>query len=137
VKFRMLDHTGDLGVVVSGESLSDLFAAAGVLLSQLLTDPSRVREVEVRSLDLQADSPEQLMVAWLNELLYHREVGEFLWRTVEARTRNGTRLAATLKGETFQTGRHVPRRGLKAATYHQLRISRGRRAWSARIIFDV
>ena len=137
VPCEMVDHTADLGIVFSGESLSDLFAAAGAILADLMYDPEEVEEREVREVALEAASSEELLVKWLNELLYLREVGEFLWRTVEVEAREATRLTATLRGEVFAEGRHAPRGGLKAATYHQLRISRERGAWKARVIFDV
>lgn len=137
VPFEMVDHTADLGVVLAAESLSDLFAAAGAVLAELLYDPDPVEETETREVALEAASSEELLVRWLNELLYIREVGEFLWKTVEVEAGEETRLAATLHGEVFRPGKHVPRGGLKAATYHQLRISREGDAWSARIIFDV
>jgi len=133
----MVDHTADLGVVLTARSLSDLFAAAGAVLAELIYDPAPVEERETREVALEAASSEELLVRWLNELLYIREVGEFLWRTVEVEALEDTRLTATLRGEVFRPGKHVPRGGLKAATYHQLRISRERGAWSARIIFDV
>jgi len=139
VPYEMVDHTADLGVVLTAQSLSDLFAAAGAVLADLLYDPARVAERETREVALEAASSEELLVRWLNELLYLREVGEFLWKTVEVEVEAGeeTRLSATLRGEVFRPGKHVPRGGLKAATYHQLRISREGDAWSARIIFDV
>ena len=137
VAYEMVDHTADLGVELSARSLSDLFAAAGAILGELMYDPDPVAERETREVALEAASPEELLVRWLNELIYLREVDDFLWKTVEVEAGEGTRLAATLRGEVFQDGKHVPRGGLKAATYHQLRISREGDAWSARIIFDV
>ena len=135
--YEMIDHTADLGVVVGGESLPDLFASAGMVLGELLYDPALVEEDEKVEVSLKAESSEQLLVMWLNELLYHREVGEFLWTALEVEMEGGTRLDATLLGEVFRPERHVPRRGFKAATYHQLRISREGDVWSARIIFDL
>ena len=137
VEYEMVDHTADLGVLLRGESLAALFAAAGAVLAELIVDPDGVAEREFREVSLAAASPEELMVRWLNELLYLREVKEFLWRTVEVETEDGTSLTARLKGERFSPERHAPRGGLKAATYHQLRISREDDSWSARIIFDV
>jgi protein archease len=137
VSYEMVDHTADLGVELSARSLSDLFAAAGAILGELMYDPDPVEETETREVALEAASPEELLVRWLNELIYLREVHDFLWKTVEVEAGEGTRLAATLRGEVFLPGKHVPRGGLKAATYHQLRISREGDTWSARIIFDV
>jgi SHS2 domain-containing protein len=137
VPYEMLDHTADLGVEFSGRSLSDLFAMAGAVLADVMYDPDLVAELERREVRLKAETSEQLMVRWLNELIYHREVGEFLWRTVEVETLGETGLSATLGGEPFRQGRHDPRGGVKAATYHLLRISRAGSLWEARIIFDI
>ncbi len=137
VDYEMVDHTADLGVILSGESLAALFAAGAAVLAELIVDPDEVAEREVREVSLEAASPEDLMVRWLNELLYLLEVEEFLWRTAEVETEDGTHLTARLRGERFSPEKHAPRGGLKAATYHQLRISREGEAWSARIIFDV
>jgi SHS2 domain-containing protein len=137
VAYTLMDHTADLGVEFTGESLSDLFAMAGAVLADILYDSNRVMEVESRRLMLQAETSEQMMVTWLNELIYQREVGEFVWRTVEADSGDGTRLSATLSGEPYRPDRHDSRCGIKAATYHLLSVSRERDAWAARIVFDV
>jgi SHS2 domain-containing protein len=135
--YEMLDHTADLGIEVQGESLSDLFAAAGAALADLMFDPAKVREREARTIRLEARSKEELMVRWLNELLYVREVEEFLWRSLEVEAAGETRLEAELHGEPHDPQAHVFREGLKAATYHQLRVARDGSQWSARIIIDV
>ena len=49
----------------------------------------------------------------------------------------GGRLSAVLSGERFDETRHSPRLGLKAATYHQLRVQQRADGLEARVIFDV
>jgi protein archease len=134
--YRLIDHTADIGLEVTGESRADLFAVAAAALGDLIYDPLGVTESETRQVQLEAATAEELLVRWLNELLYLREAEEFLWRTVEVEIPDECRLRAVLHGEPFDPARHVPRGGLKAATYHQLRISRDGESWSARIILD-
>ncbi len=137
VAYELVDHTADIGVVVTGIDLADLLAAAGVALADLITDPAQVEARNTRTISLEAPSAEELLVRWLNELIFVREVEEFLWRTVEVQVEGETRLRATLHGETYRPGKHAVRTGLKAATYHQLAITRAPGAWKARVILDV
>jgi len=41
------------------------------------------------------------------------------------------------RGETIDRARHRLRREIKAVTYHQIRLVRGRSAWRVRLVFDV
>ena len=135
VAYELVDHTADIGVVVTGADLADLLAA--VALADLITDPGRVEARSTRAILLEAPSAEELLVRWLNELIFVREVEEFLWRAVEVQVEGETWLRATLHGETYRPGKHAVRTGLKAATYHQLAITRAPGAWKARVILDV
>jgi len=136
-RYELIDHTADIGVVVTGCDLADLFAAAGVVLADLMFDPVRVNASATREVMLEAFSAEELLVRWLNELIYLREVQGFQWRTLDLRLTGETRLSATLEGECYRSGKHTIRTGLKAATYHQLQITRTPGAYRARVIFDV
>jgi len=136
-RYELIEHTADIGVVVTGSDLADLFAAAGAALGDLIFDPVRVEASVTRDVVLEALSAEELLVRWLNELIYLREVQGFQWRTLELRLVGETRLSATLEGECYRSRKHTIRTGLKAATYHQLQITRSPGAYRARVIFDV
>ena len=136
-RYELFDHTADIGLAVTGESAADLFAAAAVALADLLFDPQEVAELEERKVDLEAPSREELLVRWLNELIYLRDADSFLWRSVEIRFVGERRLWAVLRGEVFHQGKHCVRTGVKAATYHLLEVVENPEGWSARIILDV
>ena len=69
-KYRDFDHTGDLGVEVFGDSLQALFRHAGEALVNIITDADTIRTRESKAITVQAEGLEQLMVRWLNELLF-------------------------------------------------------------------
>ena len=137
VPYDLVDHTADLGVIVRGASLADLFARAAAVLADLLYDPGNVAEGETRERALEGADPEILLVRWLNELIVLRETEDFLWRGVEVELQGDHQLRAWLTGEIFDPARHQVRTGLKAATYHQLRVRSSVDGFEARIIFDV
>ena len=133
----MLEHTADHRIEVKGRDVAQLFARSGAALADLLYDPALVEEALRRSVRLHEKDPDVLLVRWLNELLYLREVEEFLWKRIEVEMDEEGRLEAALAGERLDPTRHSARVGLKAATYHQLRIERTPEGVSARILFDV
>ncbi|HEU5180890.1 MAG TPA: archease [Candidatus Polarisedimenticolia bacterium] len=137
VAYDLLDHTADLGVVVRGGDLADLFARAGAVLADLHYEPERVAGKETRELVLQGYEPESLLVRWLNELIVMRETEDFLWRRLEVDLSEGLLLHTRLAGESLDPGRHRPKTAMKAATYHELRVRPTPGGFEAQIIFDV
>jgi SHS2 domain-containing protein len=136
-KFRVLDHTGDLGILVYGGNLEELFANAGEAFFDIITDLGRVREDKEKTIRVENSNLEDLMVNWLGELLYLHDVDGLLFKSFSIDELLGGRLKARARGEAFQEERHVIKTEIKAVTYHQLQVQEERGRWMARIIFDV
>jgi SHS2 domain-containing protein len=136
-KFRFLDHTGDLGILVYGRNLEELFTNAGEAFFDIITDLGRVREDTEKTIRVENSNLEDLMVNWLGELLYLHDVDGLLFKSFSIDELLGGRLKARAKGEAFQEERHVIKTEIKAVTYHQLQVKEERGRWMARIIFDV
>ncbi len=68
------DHTADLGLRVFAPDLTDLFrtAAAG-LFDVIVVNRQDVRIVDTEPVRLSADSAEDLLIDWLNELIFRSE----------------------------------------------------------------
>ena len=137
--YRFIDHTADVAVDLSGATPGELFASAAEALMDTITDRTLVRPVQSDEVALEAASPEDLLVDWLNELLYRFEVRDLLVANAEVTvTMEGPcRLAATVRGEPFDPGRHPSRALVKGATYHGLRVEQQDGEWRARIVFDI
>ncbi len=136
-KFRLLDHTGDLGILVYGEDLEELFANAGEAFFDIITDLRRVRETTERAIGIESSNLEDLMVNWLGELLYLHDVESLLFKSFSIDELRDGSMKARARGEIFQEERHVIKTEVKAVTYHQLQVTRERGRWMARIIFDL
>jgi SHS2 domain-containing protein len=135
--FKILDHTGDIGIIVYGRDLNELFFNAGRAFFSLLTDLKRIRTTLERSIVLQSENLEELMVAWLGELLYLFDAQELLFRKFHVQKVSRYGLRATARGELFQPKRHVLKREIKAVTYHQVKVENKDGKWQGRIIFDL
>jgi len=136
-KFKFIDHTADMGIQVYGETLSFLFQNAAEGLLHIITDPKRIREKESRKISVRANGLEELLVNWLNELIYLFETGGFLFRRFEILDLGEYFIEAVAFGEIFDEGYHRILRTIKATTYHQLHVTRGKAGWEAQVIFDL
>ena len=116
--YQTLEHTADIGIRVRGGDFAEILARAALALADLLYDPTKVEKRVRRNLRLEEAEPESLLVRWLNDLLVLREVEDFVWCRVDLTWRPGGTLESVLQGERFDANRHLPRTGLKAATYH-------------------
>jgi len=136
-RFEFVDHTGDLGVRVFGESLPRLFEQAAEALTFILTDPEAIRIKETRRLLLEEKTDEELLVTWLNELIYLFDTQGLLFKACDVLSVHDHRLEALAQGEIYVEGRHPIKTTVKAATYHQLKIEHHQGVWTAQVIFDL
>ncbi len=135
--FEILEHTADVGIVVHGASLKELFANAAVGMTTLMADLQDVRQVEERGIDVQARDLEGLMVRWLTELLYYLDAEELLFSRFVVDEVSDTRLRARAFGERIDPDRHRLHFGVKAVTRHMLEVSSEGGGYRAQVLFDI
>jgi SHS2 domain-containing protein len=136
-RFEFVDHTGDLGVRVFGQTLPELFEQAAEALTFILTDPETIRIKEARKFLLKAKTDEELLITWLNELVYLFDTQGLLFKAFEVFSVHDQHLEALAQGEIYVEGRHPIKTTVKAATYHQLKIENHQGVWTALVIFDL
>lgn len=120
--FEVIDHTADIGIMAKGADMKQAFANAARGLFSLITDLKSVREIKQRNIEVVAPDREALLVNWLNELIYLFETKEMLFSRFDITSLTDTVLKATAYGEKINRKKHHLRRGVKAATYHMLKI---------------
>ncbi len=136
--YRLIDHTGDIAILVRAASLPELYDAATRALFDVILD---VRTVEPRervhvSMADAADA-EDLLVRFLSELVFLHDARDWVFRGFEAREIRGDRLDGDALGERFDPARHRMLRQVKAVTYHHLLLSEDADGWSARLVLDL
>ena len=135
--FAVLDHTADIGLMIYGKDLASLFEHAGEGFFYLITDLKAVKPRIEKRVELRGESLDRLMVDWLSELLYLHDVEHLLFKEFKVESVGEEGLKAVAKGEPFQDGVHVIKTGVKAVTYHQIRVEKSKGGWRARVIFDL
>jgi len=134
-EFEILEHTADVGIIAYGSNIKEAFASAAKGMSSLIAEPDDVREVEHRDIDIKAADRESLLVAWLNELIYLFDVENMLFKRFDITRLSETHLKAKAYGEKADSSRHAIKTGIKAATYHMLKIEKD--GSSVRVLFDI
>jgi len=133
------DHTADLGLKIIGDDLADLFrTAANGLFDVIVANREAVQVAETEPVSLVAESTEDLLVLWLNELIFrsetrHRLYGRFDLQIDDA----GRRLEATIGGEPIDRTRHLLDHEVKAVTRHGLNLRCDNGGWVAEVILDI
>ena len=135
-KFEIIDHTADIGLIIHGDSLQQVFANAAAGMFSLITDTDKIKPVIRQEIELSADDMESLLIDWLNELLYLLDVNQVVFGKFEITELTDNRLKAICYGEKIN-GRHEIRREIKAATYHMLNLGKEGKGYKAQVIFDL
>lgn len=135
--FREIEHTADLGIEVSADGLPSLFACAGEAMFGLIADLSSIRSVDELAIAATGDGPEELLHAWLCELLAQFNVVGFVAKICNVSQVTNDRVDGVIRGEKLDLARHGFRTEIKGVTYHDFKVWRENGQWHARVIFDV
>jgi SHS2 domain-containing protein len=133
------DHTADVGMRIRGDDLDDLFrtAAEGVI-DYIVVNRDAVRVEALESITLDAESTLDLLVAWLNELIFRTETQRRLYSRFDVHVAaDGLSLSAEIGGESIDTDRHVLDHEVKAVTQHGMSLTREGEGWLAELILDI
>ena len=135
-RFEVIDHTADIGIAAYGANLREAFANAAYALFSLMVDLDNVADAVCYEAEVTAENREDLLVAWLNELIYLFEVENVLFQRFEIDELSETRLRASCYGEKIDPERHKIKIAVKAATYHMLKIEE-RDGYRVQVLFDI
>jgi len=135
--FEFFDHSADVGISVQAESLEGLFELAGnALMCWMGPEPQTLPTGRI-AVNVEAQDGEELMVRWLQELLFlfqHRH-GYFLG--TEHLSVSGNTLSAEVIFRVWGESEYQDYQEVKAVTYHQLSVRREGTSWHARFILDI
>ncbi len=134
-KFRLIEHTADVGLVAYGTNLAEAFANAAYGLFSIIAELGAVRETESRQVEITEDSPEALLFEWLNQLIYFFDVDSLIFKRFDMIEFRGNQLKAVCHGEKYDPSRHHLKTEVKSATYHMLKVDEKKN--QVQVIFDI
>lgn len=134
--YELRDHTADVAVEATGETLGDAFGATADGMAAAMCD-SWPETGERYELTVTAENREALLFDYLDELIYERDV-----RSVLPVDNEGTVTGSREEWEFTGSYRGVPlaavtARDLKAITYSDMMIEQQDTGWRIYVVFDV
>ena len=142
--FEIVDHTADVGLRVWGKNWRELFEEAARGMVSLIIDLKTVRRKEEKTLSIQGENAEELLLRWLREILFLMEQGRMVFNEFQVEKDNFDRtfrdaysFEGMLRGEKIDATRHGICTEIKAVTRHDLHVVKNDSWWEASILFDV
>lgn len=136
--FEILDHTADIGLVAWGRSLEELFANAALGMFSLIGALEKVDGGFETTVSVEGSDYEDLLVTWLNELLYLFEAEEVLLSHFDILELGQYYLKAKVSGEPIDFAKHEIFRVVKACTYYEVKVEEVEPGlFRAQVYFDI
>ena len=136
-RYKLFDHTADLGVEIYGKTVNELFANAAFSVFDIITELKHVTPTMERQVVVEGEGWEDLLVNYLREILYLFNGEGLLLKEYSILKIGARRLEVMVKGERFDPAKHRINTEIKAVTYHQATVRETPDGWVGRVIFDV
>ena len=135
--YEYLDHTADMSIVGHGADMEEALTSLAFGMFNSMIDIESIIPRDKIEVTVDAVDPESLVVDWLNELLFHYEVDGFIPKKLDlAVSDTGTHLEAKCIGETSDPNQRQILTVVKAATYHNLKLTHND-GWHIEVTLDI
>ena len=136
--YKLIDHTADMGIEVTGRTKRELFTKAALSLMDIMVERKRTGAgVKEKALTVEGSDPADLLINFLREILYLFNGERLVVVSCSIVMLGKRKLLANIALESYNSKKHLFKTELKAVTYHGLSVEKTKNGWKARIIFDV
>lgn len=132
--YAMIDHTADIGIKVTSPTLKGLYEEAARAMVDIIGARSIPESHEPMTIETQGIDREDLLVRWLQEILFRVEVRGFRIEKICVERLTDTDIRAQVCGEHSDDPLESE---IKAVTYHNLLIREIDNGYEVSIIFDI
>ncbi len=124
--YEIFEHTADIGIIVRGKTIEEMFEKAAYAMFDLMVDAEKIESAGKYRVELTAQDLEDLVVDWLSELLYVFTTELFVMGDFNVwidKVGEEYALKAICLGEPYKKDKHGIKMEIKAVTYHELEIN--------------
>lgn len=135
-KHETFSHPSEEGVRGYGDTVKEAFEEAAKALESIILNLEDIEQNLTYGITIQSEDREQLLVKWLNELVYLFEAKKMVFNDFNLEIKDN-KLKAQAMGERFDSEKHQGGSIIKAVTYNELKVERQKDKWIAQCIVDV
>ena len=139
-KFEIIEHTADIGIEAFGKDKKEVFINIAKGMFEIIAGKNiNSKGNFLYKINITAENLEDLLIAWLNELLYLSEVKLVIFNKFEIEELSDNHIKSGIEGIKISPEVHKIKKEIKAVTYHGLEFKKdeGSGLWRARVIFDI
>ena len=134
--FDFFEHTADIGIRGYGKTYLEALEGVARGMFTHICNSSHMDEPLKKKFEISANTQEDLVIRFLNKLILIFETEHFVPVKYELIQFTPHTLQAILHGDTLDPAKHPVHAEVKAATYHNLKISQSP-DWMIQVIVDV
>jgi SHS2 domain-containing protein len=131
VRFRWIEHTGELELELEAATERGIFEAGFNAMRELMSSDRSRERIEV-PVALTGGDRAVLLADWLGELAFLGETRGLVPERLASLNLTDEGVSAVVEGTTGN-----PPHLVKGVTYHRLRFDRTEEGWRARVVLDV
>ena len=135
-KYKIINDRSCLGVMAYGKNIKELFEHSAFAMFSQIAAPAKGARRETYKITVTADNTEELLIAFLRQVLYYYSVRKTLLCGFDIMLLTENKVHAKLTGEEI-IPRHKILKNLKSVQYGELRIVKTRAGYKTHIVFEV
>ena len=136
--YRLIDHTGDIGIEIKNKTIEGLLEDAILGLYAIFLEPIKQEIRGERNIIIEYNDLEELLVEILNEMIFLFDTERIIFLRFKDLKISKGKLYGVFEYDIFDSKRYkVLSGGVKAATYHNLKVSKINGEYYARVIIDI
>lgn len=137
MSYEYFEHQADIGIRGKGNTLAEAFEQAALAMFEIMVDTIDLNPTESQIVEIEADNSEELLISWLSELLFLKDVENKIFSRFEISKIDDNTIVAKVYGEKIDFSRHKLKLEVKAATWTQLAIKKHDNGYIAQCLVDV
>lgn len=135
--YEYFEHQADIGIRGKGNTLAEAFEQAALAMFEIMVETKGINPSESQTVEVTANDQDELLIAWLSELLFLKDVEGKVFSRFNIESLNANMLSAKVYGEVIDVSRHKLKLEVKAATWTQLVIKTENKQYIAQCLVDV
>jgi SHS2 domain-containing protein len=139
--YEFLEHTADVYIAAYGGTLAEAFENAALAMFETMTDTKKVKPKVEEPVKAEGRDKQALLYSWLEQLLLLFDLKGLVFSRFKVsnieKAGDAYKLTAKVYGEKFDPKKHSQKVGVKAVTYHRMKIKESVGFATVKFILDI